>query len=179
LRLLGHSPNRGKGFALRGGMLEAEGEYVLFSDADLSTPIEELDRFLVRLEQGSPVVIGTRKHREAEIMKRQPIWRETMGKIFTGISNLVLGLHVSDFTCGFKAFHRAAARRLFGTQKIDRWAFDSEILFLARRYGYPVTEIAVRWINSPDSKVRVLRDSVTSFLALFKIRWNAWTGKYD
>lgn len=178
LRLLSYGPNRGKGFAVRFGILEARGKYILMSDADLSTPIEELDRFLPYLLGGTSIVIGTRKHSEAQILQRQPIWRESMGKVFTHFSNLVLGLHRSDFTCGFKAFEQSAAKRIFSKQRIQRWAFDSEILFLADRENYKVVEVPVRWMNSPETKVHVVKDTIITFFSLWKIRYDSFRGKY-
>lgn len=179
LKLIPVLKNRGKGHAVKLGMLRAEAQYILMSDADLSTPIEELDRFLPLLKEGFAVVIGTRKHQEARILQRQPRWRESMGKAFTWISNIVLGLHISDFTCGFKAFDRKAAKDIFAKQIIDRWAFDSEILYLANRSGYMIAEVPVRWANSPETKVRIIRDTIESFLSLFQIRLNRVRGKYD
>jgi dolichyl-phosphate beta-glucosyltransferase len=178
LILISYASNRGKGYAVRMGVREARGKHILFMDADLSTPINFLDGFLSCLENGFPIVIGTRKHAAARILQHQPTWREWMGRMFTRISNAILGLHNSDFTCGFKAFHREVAKKIFGLQKIDRWAFDSEVLFLARFCGYPVAEVPVSWINSSDTKVRIVRDTITSFFSLWKIRWNAMTGKY-
>jgi dolichyl-phosphate beta-glucosyltransferase len=101
-----------------------------------------------------------------------------MGKVFTWISNTILGLQRSDFTCGFKVFERSAAQKLFGQQRISRWAFDSEMLFLAQLYGYRVAEVPVRWKNSPDTKVRIFKDTLVSFLSLFAIRINRVLGRY-
>jgi len=170
--------NRGKGYALRAGMHLAGGRFILFTDSDLSTPIEELPAFLEKLNDGTPVVIATRKSSGARVVQHQPFWREFMGKAFTWLSNLILGLNVSDFTCGFKAFEASAGKRIFALQKIRRWAFDSEILFLANKLGYAVQEIPVEWRDSPESKVRVVRDTVSSFASLFAIRWNWLKGKY-
>ncbi len=178
LRLLSYAPNRGKGYAVRFGILEARGRYILMTDADLSTPIDELDRFLPYLLDGTSIVIGTRKHSQAEILRRQPLWRESMGKAFTHISNLILGLHRSDFTCGFKAFEQSAAKRIFSRQRIRRWAFDSEILFLADREHYSVTEVPVRWMNSPETKVHILKDTLITFFSLWKIRLDFIRGRY-
>jgi dolichyl-phosphate beta-glucosyltransferase len=178
LRVHRYDTNRGKGHAIRCGMSLANGEFVLFTDADLSTPIEEVGRFLQRLEEGAPIVIATRKSAGANILRHQPLWRESMGKVFTWLSNTLLGLHFSDFTCGFKAFQSGAGKQIFSLQKIDRWAYDTEILFLANRLGYQVFEIPVRWVNSPDTKVRAFQDTITSFIALLQIRWNWFTGKY-
>jgi dolichyl-phosphate beta-glucosyltransferase len=179
LRLLSYAPNRGKGYAVRFGILEARGKYILMSDADLSTPIEEFDRFLPYLQDGAAIVIGTRKLLGAQILRHQPLWRETMGKAFTHISNLILGLHRSDFTCGFKAFEQSAAKQIFSRQRIERWTFDSEILFLADRQHYKVVEVPVRWMNSPETKVHVLKDTLISFFSLWKIRFDSLRGKYE
>ena len=170
--------NRGKGYALRTGMHLAGGRLILFTDADLSTPIEELPRFLEALNAGASVVIATRKNEAAKILQHQPLWRESMGKAFTWLSNTILGLKVSDFTCGFKAFESSAGKKIFRMQKIQRWAFDSEILFLANQLGYAVREIPVQWKNSPESKVRIGRDTLSSLYALFLIRWNSLTNQY-
>ena len=178
LRVITSERNRGKGYAVRQGSLAANGKYILITDADLSTPIEEFDRFLTQLAKGIPVVIGTRKHNEAQILQHQPLWREFMGKGYTWVSNVVLGLHVSDFTCGFKAFEQKAARQLFSQQRINRWAFDSEVLFLAGLGHYQVAEVPVRWQNSPETKVRILKDTLVSFLSLFAVRINLILGRY-
>jgi dolichyl-phosphate beta-glucosyltransferase len=114
----------------------------------------------------------------ANIFQHQPAWRESMGKAFTWLSNTILGLNVSDFTCGFKAFESSAGKKIFALQKIHRWAFDSEILFLANQLGYQVYEIPVHWKNSPESRVRIGRDTITSLCALLLIRWNSLTNKY-
>jgi dolichyl-phosphate beta-glucosyltransferase len=174
-----YEKNHGKGYALRTGMNLAGGQFILFTDSDLSTPIEELPAFLKRLSDGDAVVIATRKNPEASILQRQSLWRESMGKAFTWLSNTILGLNVSDFTCGFKGFEKVAGKRIFEMQKVNRWAFDSEVLFLAHKLGYRIREVPVHWKNSPESKVRIVRDTISSLLALFLIRWFWLTGKYS
>ncbi|MFH0947327.1 MAG: dolichyl-phosphate beta-glucosyltransferase [Planctomycetota bacterium] len=170
--------NLGKGSSVRRGMLEARGEYVFFTDADLSTPLEELDRFLPRLEDGADVVIGTRKHAEAVIRAAQSGLRTFMGRGYTHVVNSVLGTGFSDYTCGFKAFQREAAQAIFTRSVVDGWSFDAEILFLAHRLGLRVDEVPVTWEDRPNSKVRLVRDTSRSFAELLAIRVRAARGRY-
>lgn len=177
-RILVHERNRGKGAGIRTGMTAAAGEYVLFSDADLSTPIEEASRFLEEHARGAPVVIGTRKTGSAQVTVRQRALRERMGKVFTWLSNVLICPGVSDFTCGFKCFRADATSAIFSRMLEDGWAYDTEVLFLARRLGFPIRELPVRWANDPSTRVRLLRDAAGSFLGLLRIRWRAATGRY-
>src|SRR5690606_35892424 len=169
----------GKGATVRRGMLAADGDPVFFTDADLSTPLTEMDRFLPLLEQGADVVVGTRKHREADIRTPQGRVRTAMGLGYTRAVNRVLGLGFSDYTCGFKAFRRSAAQEIFSRSVVDGWSFDAEILFLAARLGLTVRELPVTWEDRPNSKVRVVRDAVRSFSELVAIRLRASRGGYD
>ena len=178
LRVEPQPQNRGKGEAIRKGMLLAGGKYLFFSDADLSVPIEAVPDFLSRLEAGDDVAVGSRRIAGAVIEVHQPIHRELMGKVFTGLSNLILGLKLKDFTCGFKAFRRDAARELFSRQRLDGWSFDSEILYLAKSKGYRIAEVPVVWRNDEATKVRLGRDVVRSFVDLWNIRINHALGKY-
>lgn len=171
--------NQGKGSAIKTGMLLAEGQYLFFSDADLSVPVETLPRFLAQLENGADVVIGTRKIAEAVIEVHQPRFREFLGKAFTMLSNGILGLQVSDFTCGFKGFRREAARTLFARQQLPDWSFDSEILYLAQLNGFRIQEMPVVWRNDEETKVRLWKDVVTSLLGLFRIRAYHVLGRYQ
>jgi dolichyl-phosphate beta-glucosyltransferase len=177
-QVLCHERNRGKGAGLRTGMVAALGDVVLFSDADLSTPIEEAARFLEAHEQGVPVVIGTRKSRGAEVLERQNPIRENMGKVYTWLSNALICPGVTDFTCGFKSFRRDAARAIFERVREDGWAYDSEVLYLARRLGYSVREVPVRWSNDPSSRVNLFRDTIGSAAGLLRIRGRAALGRY-
>jgi dolichyl-phosphate beta-glucosyltransferase len=179
LKLVRAEQNRGKGAAVRRGMLAAQGDPILFFDADLSTPLDEIGPFLHALERGADVVIGTRKHRQATIVRPQPWHRVQLGLAYTRLTNLLLGLRVSDFTCGFKMFRAAAARRIFGLQRLDRWSFDAETLFLAHRLALRVVELPVRWADRPDSRVRVAGAIARSFLELLQIRRHAARGDYD
>jgi dolichyl-phosphate beta-glucosyltransferase len=178
LRVEPQPQNRGKGEAIRKGMLLAGGKYLFFSDADLSVPIEAVPDFLSRLEAGDDVAVGSRRIAGAVIEVHQPIHRELMGKVFTGLSNLILGLKLKDFTCGFKAFRRDAARELFSRQRLGGWSFDSEILYLAKSKGYRIAEVPVVWRNDEATKVRLGRDVVRSFVDLWNIRINHALGKY-
>lgn len=178
VRIFQQSRNLGKGEAVKQGMLLGKGEYLFFSDADLSVPIETLSLLLPKLEEDFDVTIGTRRKAGAVIEVHQPFHREFMGGIFTRLSNWILDLRVSDFTCGFKGFRRKAARELFARQRLKNWSFDAEILYLARLKGYQVLEIPVRWRNDERTKVRLWRDIVSSFLGLIQIRLNDLLGRY-
>ncbi len=176
--ILTSSRNGGKGYAVKKGILNAKGKYIVFMDADLSTPIKELDRFLKILEEGCDVVIGTRKNREASVMKRQPLYRELLGKGFTFLSNMLLVEGVSDFTCGFKGFKKEAGQDIFRRQLIQNWSFDAEILFLAKKLGYKIKEIPVTWFDAEGSKVRLSRDIIGSLNGILRIRLNYVFGIY-
>ena len=143
LRLVENPGNRGKGYSVRNGMLNARGEIVLFSDADLSSPIEEAPKLLAALGQGADIAIGSRWLRSETQTQRQPLHRQLFGRIFNLLLRLTLGLKFKDTQCGFKAFKQPAARAIFPLQKIERWGFDPEILFLARKFGFKVKEIPV------------------------------------
>ena len=177
-RVLAHEVNRGKGAGLRTGMTAARGEYVLMTDADLSTPIEEVERFLELHRQGVPVVIGTRKAKGANVLRRQSALRERMGRVYTLLSNALVCPGVSDFTCGFKSFRADACRDVFGRLLETGWAYDTEVLYLARRLGYEVRELPVRWTNDPSTRVRLVRDAAGSFAGLVRIRSRVLFGRY-
>jgi len=162
--------NRGKGYAVRTGMLSARGDYVFFSDADLSTPIEEIDRLLPLLESEYDVAIGSRALRDSKLDKRQPIYRESSGKLFNLAAQAVLLPGIKDSQCGFKGFRASAARRIAEIQKFDRFSFDVEILWIARKLGFKIKEVPVRWSNNPDTRVSYLKDGLGMVADLFKIR---------
>ena len=171
--------HRGKGGAVKQGMLEARGAHALFMDADHSTNINEWANCAPWLRDGYDVVIGTRKTAGAQVRVHQPPLREAMGRVFTWLTNVLLTGRVSDITCGFKCFQREAARRIFSRQRIDGWGFDAEILFIARRKGCRIKEVPVVWADNRATKVRLLRDAVNSFLELLQIRLGALRGWYE
>jgi len=179
IRLLENPGNRGKGYSVRHGMLEAQGEWILFTDADLSAPIEELDRLAEAARRaGAAVAIGSRALDRSLIEVHQSFFRETAGRIFNLLMRTALGLPFADTQCGFKIFQREAAREVFRRQRLERWGFDAEVLFIARRRGYKTIEVPVRWSHSEGTKVSMLRDSVNMFLDLLRIRWNQLRGLY-
>lgn len=169
IHLLKTSRNFGKGHAIRLGIEAAIGDYIIFSDIDFSVPISYLPKFLSALNKFD-VAIGSRRLPDSHIVEHQSLLRESLGRGFTKLSNLVLGLNCSDLTCGFKAFRAQVAKNLFSRQRLNRWAFDPEILFLAKKLNYRVIELPVSWHNDPHTKVNLLRDTLISFLALFHIR---------
>ncbi len=179
LRLIRNEQNHGKGFAVRQGVISASGDYVLFTDADLSAPIDELHKLLhVAIHEGADVVIGSRAVDRSKIEKHQSSLRELGGIVFNGMVRLCLGLNLHDTQCGFKLFHRERTRRIFEMQTILGFGFDPELLFLAKRNGLTIREVPVRWSHSEGSKVHFLRDGTRMFFDLIRIRWNAVTGKY-
>jgi dolichyl-phosphate beta-glucosyltransferase len=177
-RVLVHATNLGKGAGLATGMTAARGEFVLMTDADLSTPIEEAGRFLEVHATGAAVVIGTRKAAGASVLRRQAPLRERMGRVFTWLSNVLVCPGVTDFTCGFKCFRADACREIFSRLRERGWAYDTEVLYLARRLGFEVREAPVSWTNDPSTRVRLVRDAVSSFAGLVRIRWRALAGLY-
>ncbi len=164
--------NQGKGAAVRRGMLKAQGEYRLFSDADLSTPIEELDKFLpLLIDKKADIVIGSRAVQGANIVERQPVFREWMGRIFNSVAVIFAFRGIRDSQCGFKCFTRESAEKLFSIQKLDGFSFDVELLFLAQKLKLKIVELPVTWLNSAASKVHVLRDPIIMFWDVLRIRW--------
>lgn len=170
--------NLGKGGAVKQGMLLGNGKYLFFSDVDLSVSVETLPIFLTHLENNCDVAIGTRRLPGARIEVHQPFYRALLGKIYTRLSNWILGLRASDFTCGFKGFRKEAAKDIFSRQRLNNWSFDAEILYLARLKHYRVQEIPVTWRNDRATKVKLWRDMLTSFLGLLQIRFYNYQGRY-
>jgi dolichyl-phosphate beta-glucosyltransferase len=170
--------NRGKGYSVRRGMLLAQGEYRLMTDADLSTPIEEVDRLLPLMQQSYDVVIASRALRESNVEIRQPWYRENMGRVFNLWVQLLAVPGLKDTQCGFKLFSAKSAEAIFRLAIMDGFSFDVEALFIARRLGYRIAEVPVTWRNDEATRVGVLRDSTRMFLDLLRIRRNDWSGAY-
>ena len=170
--LVRYEMNRGKGHALRTGVLATKGDLILVMDADLSTPMDELRKLMPYLSDGGfDIAIGSRALALSDIIIKQPWWRRGMGKTFNKlVKTLVIG-GFSDTQCGFKLFKGEIARSLFGEAKIDRFAYDVEILALARKKGYGIQEVPVRWINSPESRVDPVKDSLQMLADLVRIRF--------
>jgi dolichyl-phosphate beta-glucosyltransferase len=179
LRLVENPGNRGKGYSVRNGMLNARGRVLLFSDADLSSPIEEAPKLFKALEDGADIAIGSRWLRTEMQTQRQPLHRQLFGRIFNLLLRITLGLQFKDTQCGFKAFKQPAAKAIFPLQKIERWGFDPEILFLARKLGYKVREIPVRWGHSGGARINPVVDGARMFQEMLHIRWNDLKGRYD
>jgi glycosyltransferase involved in cell wall biosynthesis len=177
LRVLKNGDNRGKGYSVRHGMLDARGAQVLFTDADLSAPIEEADKLLSALQQYD-VAIGSRALNRDMIEVHESPFREFAGIIFNLIVRVVLWLPFVDTQCGFKAFRRERCRVIFEQQRIERFGFDPELLYLARRHGLRAVEVSVRWSHSPATKINMMRDSIQMFLDVFTIRYNWALGRY-
>jgi len=178
LRLISNNMNRGKGYSVRHGMLEARGRVVLFTDADLSSPIEESEKLLAAIEAGSDVAIGSRAMDRTLIKVHQSRLREIAGIIFNSFVKLFTGLPFQDTQCGFKAFVRERSKIIFEQQRVERFGFDPEILFLAQRHGLRSTEVPVRWAHDDATRVNVMRDSLQMFGDLLFIRWNCLLGRY-
>jgi dolichyl-phosphate beta-glucosyltransferase len=170
LRCEGYDENRGKGYAIRLGVGVSSGDIVLVSDADLSTPIEEVEKLLVPYDGGYDVVIGSRGLEESDIVMRQPWWRELMGRTFNACVRSLLSVDFRDTQCGFKLFRGDCGREIFGRATVDRFAYDVEILSLARKAGLAIKEVPIRWVNSPASKVNPVRDSLQMLKDIVKLR---------
>jgi dolichyl-phosphate beta-glucosyltransferase len=178
VRVLRNPGNRGKGYAVRHGVLEARGEWTLVTDADLSTPIEELEKLWPAAQQaGADVALGSRAVDRSLVGVHQSFLRESMGRLFNLVMRLVTGLPFRDTQCGFKLFRTRAAQEIFKRQLLDGFGFDVEVLFIARVLGYRAVEVPVAWNNAAGTKVSLLR-GVDAFLDPLRIRWNGRAGKY-
>jgi glycosyltransferase involved in cell wall biosynthesis len=178
IRLLPNDVNRGKGFSVRNGMLHAAGDIVLFTDADLSAPIGEAERLFSAIRDGADVAIGSRWLDRGRQTIHQPLYRQFFGRCFNLVTRMIMRLPFADTQCGFKAFTRSAAQTIFQLQRIHRWGFDPEILFIAHKRGYVVREVAVTWGHDERSRISYLKDGLLMLKELLFVRWNALTGVY-
>ena len=170
IKLFKNGTNRGKGYSVKKGMLNGTGDILLFSDADMSTPMETISNMIEYVNKGFDVVIGSRRVEGSRIEIHQNFIRENMGRIFNLLVRLIVVDGIKDTQCGFKLFTRAAARKIFELQRLENFVFDVEILYLAKKLGFKMVEVPVKWYNSADSKVHPVKDSVSMFFDLFKIR---------
>jgi dolichyl-phosphate beta-glucosyltransferase len=179
VRLLENPGNRGKGYSVRNGMLHARGDVMLFSDTDLSSPIYEADKLFAAIRNGADVAIGSRWLQRELQTERQPLLRQLYGRLFNFGLRIVLGLRYRDTQCGFKAFTREAAHIIFPRQRIERWGFDPEILFLANKFKLKTVEVPVEWAHDHRSKISPLRDGIRMVGEFLQVRMNEIQGKYE
>jgi glycosyltransferase involved in cell wall biosynthesis len=179
LHLIQNPGNRGKGYSVRNGLLQAAGDIVMFTDADLSAPMEEAQRLLAALEYGADVAIGSRWMDRTRQTIHQPLYRQFFGRCFNWVTRTVMGLPFKDTQCGFKAFKREAAQIIFRLQTIERWGFDPEILFIARKLKYVIREVPVTWGHDERSRMSYLRDGMKMLEDMARIRSNSVRGRYD
>jgi dolichyl-phosphate beta-glucosyltransferase len=170
ITIIDNKENKGKGFSIREGIMYSNGEFVLFTDADLSTPIDHLDEFLSYLRDDYSIAIASRGLPDSRLIISQNVFRKNMGKIFNFIVRSSIKLPFKDTQCGFKLFKKKAAKKIFQLVKISDFSFDVEVLYIAKQLGYKIVEIPVTWENSADSKVSVFKDSVKMFMSVLKIK---------
>ncbi len=171
VQLISYEKNQGKGFAVKTGMLASTSEYSIFFDADISTPLSELQKLVSLMEKGTDVIVGTRKNGKSTVLIHQPKVRELLGRGFTQITKLALGLSGTDFTCGFKAFSKRAKDGIFTQSRISGWSYDAEIIFLAQKLNLSIKEKSVIWSNDKNTKVKLYKAIPQSFLDLATIQW--------
>lgn len=178
LRVVENKENHGKGYVTRQGMLEAKGDRRVFMDADNSTSLDQVNKFLPFFEEGYDVVIGDRDLKESNIAVHQSKFKEFLGNFGNFLIQILAVPGIKDTQCGFKVFSKKASEQIFSKMTIDRWGFDIEALALALKYGYKIKTMPVTWINDPNSKVK-LSGYINTFVDLARIKWNLMTGKYD
>jgi hypothetical protein len=178
-RSLSSPVNRGKGDAVKRGVLNAAGEYIIFTDADLAVPVHFIGTCLKQLETGAPVVIASRHLPESSFKVREGFWRQFLGTIFRKFTQLGLQLRVSDITCGLKGFEKKAALYIFSRARIERWGYDAEIVFLGQKLGYRIGEIPVDWYHSFDSRVKVVAACVQTLAEILRITYYYMTNRYN
>jgi glycosyltransferase involved in cell wall biosynthesis len=179
VRLMENQQNRGKGYSVRTGLLEALGDVVMFTDADLSAPMVEAEHLLEALAGGADIAIGSRWLERDRQTQRQPLYRQFFGRCFNAVTRGVMGLSFADTQCGFKAFTRQAAQTVFQLQTIERWGFDPEILFIALKRGFWIVEVPVTWGHDERSRMSYLKDGIQMLKEIAIVRWNAFLGRYD
>jgi len=178
LKLLRLSSHQGKGAAVKAGILAGEGQFILMTDADLSTPIEELEKMETAVKPGFDLAIGSRRAAGAKIVRRQPWLRQNIGLAFGFLTGLIVPTGFKDTQCGFKYFKKEAAKKIFPLQTAVGLPFDLEILAIAERLGYKIVEVPVSWQDAEGSKVRPIAHLPRVIREVLKIRWNLWRGKY-
>jgi dolichyl-phosphate beta-glucosyltransferase len=179
IRLIEYHPNRGKGYAVRIGMIEAAADDVLFSDADLATPIEDLEKLRRAAQQGFDVVVGSRVLEDSIVKGWRPWYRELSGMVFNLLIRLIAMPGIRDTQCGFKYFTKGSGKRIFSMAKLDGFGFDVEALFLARKFGLKVKEVGVSWENSPATKVSLFRHTLPMIVEVSSVRINDWKKVYE
>ncbi len=179
LQLFENPGNRGKGYSVRNGLLQAAGEIVMFTDADLSAPIEEAELLFAAIRAGADVAIGSRWLDKQKQTRHQPLYRRFFGRCYNWLTRTVMGLPYRDTQCGFKAFRRGAAKCIFPLQTIERWGFDPEILFIARKLGFRIVEVPVTWGHDERSRISYLKDGSQMLKEMVEIRSNSLRGRYD
>jgi dolichyl-phosphate beta-glucosyltransferase len=177
LKIIGYQPNHGKGYAVKQGVLQSEGAYILFTDADNSTPIEEFDKMYPLLDN-YPVIIGSRYIKGSDIKIKQSKYRILIGRLGNFVIQSFLIDGIKDTQCGFKAFQHTAAKEIFSRMRINRFGFDMELLAIARLLKYDIKEIPVSWFNAADSRVRPIKDAFRTLKELIMIKLNLWGGRY-
>ena len=179
VRILDNPGNRGKGYSVRSGLLQAFGEVVMFTDADLSAPIEEADGLLAAIAGGADIAIGSRWLERNRQTHRQPLYRQFFGRCFNAVTRMIMTLPFADTQCGFKAFTRKAAQTVFQLQTIERWGFDPEILFIGLKRGFRIDEVPVSWAHDERTRMSYLKDGMRMLQDIAIVRWNAMLGRYN
>ncbi len=179
LKVIRNDNNYGKGYSIRRGIFASNFDYILFIDADLSTPIEELDKFTTCLTEGADILVGSRKHKDSQILRPQFFLRRNMGRIFNLLVQVFLFKGAGDVMCGFKLFKRKAALDLFKRQTVNRFCFDAEILYIAKNLGYSIKKIPVKWSDGAKTSVVLCKDAPRAFLDLLFIKKNYLQGLYN
>lgn len=177
ITIITNKTNRGKGFSVKRGILAAKYPLVLFSDSDLSTPIEELDKLIPHINKFD-FVIASRNMNESKIIIKQPIYRRIIGQIFAILVNTIVISDFKDTQCGFKLFKTNKIKRIVKLQTVERFSFDVELLYIAKKFGYKIKDVPVIWINGKESKIKLIKDCTNMLIDLFKIRYNNLIGKY-